>query len=87
MDHDDILDFPCEFPIKIMGLADNDIESLVRSIARAHVADEAILDINSRASKAGKYISVTLTIRAENREQLDRLYSDFNAHEHVVMTL
>ena len=86
-DKQDIMEFPCEFPIKIMGLAVDDIESLVRDLSQPHVEPDDILSIRSAHSKAGKYTSVTLTIRASSREQLDNLYLSFNGHEKIVMTL
>jgi putative lipoic acid-binding regulatory protein len=86
-DKQDIIEFPCEFPIKIMGLAVDNIENLVRELSKPHVQAPDILSIRSTSSKAGKYTSVTLTIRARSREQLDNLYLSFNGHEKILMTL
>lgn len=82
-----LLEFPCQFPIKAMGLAQDDFESLVASLVRQHAPDITETDISSRPSKEGKYISITVTVTATSREQLDAIYYELNASEHVLMTL
>lgn len=82
-----LLEFPCDFPIKAMGMADNDFESLVVSLVRKHVPDLGEAAVKSRDSKSGKYLSVTVTVTATSKEQLDNIYLELNASERVVMTL
>lgn len=84
---DSLLEFPCEFPIKAMGLHAEDFDSLVVSIVRRHVPDLPENAVKSRASSEGKYVSVTVTVRAESRAQLDNIYLDLTACEQVLMTL
>lgn len=81
------LDFPCDFPIKAMGQATQELESVVMEIVRRHapqVSDEAL---RSRPSSNGKYLSVTVTVRAESRAQLDAIYIDLTACQQVLMAL
>jgi len=78
--------FPCSFPLKVMGHNTNAFESTVRAVIKKHLQDALVL-FESRPSSSGKYLSVTATFTATNREQLDALYRELNSHELVVMTL
>jgi len=82
-----LLEFPCEFPIKAMGLARNDFELLITDLVRQHAPDLTQADVSSRPSKEGKYISITLTVTATSREQLDAIYYALTDCEHVLMSL
>jgi putative lipoic acid-binding regulatory protein len=79
--------FPCDFPIKAMGHASGNFEITVLEIVRRHTPDLTEDAFKSRPSSNGKYISVTVTIRAESRTQLDAIYIDLTACEHVLMAL
>lgn len=82
-----LLEFPCEFPIKVMGHARDDFESLVASLVRQHIPDLSESAIRKRPSKEGKYLAITVTVTATSREQLDAIYYDLTACEHVLMAL
>jgi len=82
-----LLKFPCEFPIKIMGLASEEFDLLAVTIVRRHTPDLAEGAVKTRPSKNGKYISVTVTIQATSRAQLDAIYEELTACEHVLMAL
>jgi putative lipoic acid-binding regulatory protein len=81
------MEFPCQFPIKAMGHAQDDFEALVVSLVRQHVPDLGEAAVRSRPSKEGKYLSVTITVTATSREQLDAIYYDLTACEQVLMAL
>ena len=78
--------FPCSFPLKVMGRNNNAFESAARAVIKKHLQDAPVL-FESRPSSSGKYLSVTATFTATNREQLDALYRELNSHELVMMTL
>ena len=82
-----LLEFPCEFPIKAMGKSDNNFDVLVVEIVRKHSPDLMEGAVTTRHSNGGKYVSVTVTIQAQSREQLDNIYMDLTAHERVLMAL
>ncbi len=86
IDEDQILRFPCMFPIKVMGLNTEAFSSAVMAIFRKHL-DTDELSSSSRASSGEKYLSITVTFMAKSRAQLDKLYNELNAHELVLMTL
>jgi hypothetical protein len=81
------LTFPCEFPIKVMGIHSETFENEVVMLARQHIPDLGEGAIHSRPSSSGKYLSVTLTFTAVSREQLDKLYLSFKDHPSVKMVL
>ena len=82
-----LLEFPCDFPIKAMGLADEQFETVVISIVRKHAPDLGEGAVRCVESKGGKYLSVTTIVRATSREQLDNIYRDLTACEQVLMAL
>lgn len=80
------LQFPCLFPIKVVGLNTEAFAQAVRGIVGRHLPGERV-EFSDRPSGGGKYLSVTATFTAASREQLDALYRELNGHELVVMTL
>lgn len=82
-----LFEFPCEFPIKCMGLNHSDFENAVIEIINRHVPDLGEGAIKSRASKEGKYCAITVTIVARNKKQLDSIYMELTESVHVTMSL
>lgn len=80
------LQFPCTFPIKVMGPNREDFAAAVSAIFCRHIAADQI-SYSRRLSSGDKYLSLTVTFTAQSREQLDSLYGELNAHELVLMTL
>jgi len=87
MSEESALTFPCQFPIKVMGINSDSFESEIFMIASRHAPNLGEAAINSTPSRTAKYLSVTVTITAQNREQLDDLYRAFNKHPDVKMVL
>jgi len=83
----ELIEFPCAFPIKAMGRDDGAFESTVVAIVRRHAADLGEGAVRTLPSKGGNYLSVTVTITATSRAQLDAIYHDLTACEAVVMAL
>jgi putative lipoic acid-binding regulatory protein len=84
-EEDSLMEFPCSFPIKAMGIATDDFDMLIVGIVRKHYPDVSEGAVKTRPSREGKYISVTVTIEAQSREQLDNIYLELTAHERVLM--
>ena len=78
--------FPCEFPIKVMGLNTEKFPSTIKAIIRKHVHSDEIA-YSSQLSSGDKFISITATFTAHSKEQLDALYQELNDHTLVKMTL
>jgi putative lipoic acid-binding regulatory protein len=83
----DILQFPMDFPVKVMGRRTDDFADVIVAIVRSHAPafDPATLEM--RVSRNGNYLSVTATIRAESRPQLDALYRELTSHPLVSVVL
>lgn len=81
------LTFPCRFPIKAMGRANGSLTTEVEKMVRRHAPEVTAEDVRTAASARGNYVSVTVTITARSREQLDAIYLELNAHELILMTL
>lgn len=82
-----ILAFPCDFPIKIMGRTQAGFAQAVIEIVRRHAPDFDPATLEMRPSRQGRYLSLTCTVRAVSREQLDNLYRELCDHSMVVMVL
>jgi putative lipoic acid-binding regulatory protein len=84
---DSLLTFPCRFPIKIMGRMEEGFAQTVLDIVKRHAPDYRGETMEMRSSRAGRYLSVTCTVDAASREQLDGLYRELSTHPSIVMVL
>lgn len=87
MSEDTLLEFPCDFPIKIMGSRTDDFARTMVEIVLRHAPDFAAERVQMRASSSGNYLSVTCTIRATSKPQLDALYRELSGHPLVKVVL
>ncbi|HSQ09658.1 MAG TPA: DUF493 family protein [Burkholderiaceae bacterium] len=81
------LEFPTDFPIKIMGRSDDAFAQSIVKVVLEHAPDFDASTLEMRASRDGNYISLTATIRAVSREQLDALYRALTSHPMVKIVL
>ncbi|UCE33010.1 MAG: DUF493 domain-containing protein [Burkholderiales bacterium] len=79
--------FPMPFPVKIMGPNAEGFEQAVVRIVKAHAPDFDPATIESNVSRQGNYVSLTATIVARSRAQLDALYRELTAHPMVRIVL
>lgn len=82
-----LIDYPCQFPIKVMGAKVDGFVAAMTAIAVAFDPGFDAASIELRDSKAGKYQGITLTIHATSREQLDELYRTLSTHPMVRVVL
>ena len=82
-----LLTFPCVFPIKVMGRRQDEFAQVITDIVLKHAPDFHPETIEMRSSKQARYLSLTVTINARSREQLDALYMELSKHPMVVMVL
>lgn len=87
MDEESLLQFPCDFPLKIMGSGSPDFRQLVVDLVSRHAPDLDDTRIHVRDSRSGRYQSVTVVINARDRAQLDALYLELNGHPRITMVL
>lgn len=82
-----LLEFPCAFPLKIMGLANDALAQTVLDVVLRHAPDFDGATMEMRASSGGKYVSLTCTVNATSKAQLDALYTELSAHPLVKVVL
>src|SRR5690606_24894441 len=82
-----LLEFPCEFPIKVMGRDADDFEAEVVAVFARHLGRIDPAQVRARPSSSGTFLSVTVTFRAESQEQLDALYRELTDNERVLFCL
>jgi uncharacterized protein len=85
--NDSLLTFPCDFPIKVMGLKTDGFVAAMAHVARSFDPGFDPQTIELRDSSKGNYQGVTLTVRATSREQLDELYRTLSTHPLVKIVL
>lgn len=82
-----ILQFPCEYMIKVMGKNTPEFEGTVLKIFTQHVRDLSEGAISSRQSKEKNFLALSITFTATSQEQLDQIYSALSAADDVIMAL
>jgi len=84
---ENLLDFPCDFPIKMMGRDQPEFRELALALIERHagkIQDDAI---RTTLSRKGNFLSITITIKAESQQQLDDIYRDLTEHEEILVAL
>jgi uncharacterized protein len=84
---DSLFNFPCDFPLKVMGRRSDDFRSIVLGIVQKHTGPIDPANIEERPSRDGAYLSITCTFSAHSREQLDALYTELTSCEKVLIVL
>jgi len=87
MTDETLFEFPCDFPIKVMGAATDDFRSLVLGIITRHFGAPADGCIEERPSSGGKYLGITVTVRAESKAQIDAAYVELTSCSQVLVAL
>lgn len=87
MADESLLQFPCDFPIKIMGVGSPEFRRLVVELVSRHAPDLDETRVSVRDSRAGRYQSVTVVVNARDRAQVDALYLELSAHPGITMVL
>ena len=83
----ELMEFPCEFPLKVFGLNNSLFEGIVIDLIRPHCVQFTEFRVTRNESKKGKYQSLTITFSAQSRQQMDDIYQSLTDSEHVVMSL
>ena len=82
-----LLQFPCDFPVKLMGRDNPAFHSTARALVEQHTGPLADEKISAATSRNGQFVSITIVVEAQNQQQLDNIYQDATAHEDVLMAL
>jgi len=87
MTKETLMEFPCEFPIKVMGEDSAEFRLVVRQIVETHAGALEDSRVTERHSAKGRYLALTFTVSADNQQQLDSIYRALTACELVKMAL
>jgi len=82
-----LLEFPCDFPIKVMGARVDGFAQAVLEVVLRHAPDFDAATMEMRPSSKGNYLSVTCTFRAVSQLQVDTIYRELTAHPMVKVVL
>jgi hypothetical protein len=82
-----LIRYPIDFPIKIVGVNQEGFEAAIAQVLRTHAPDFDVTSIQVRESRAGRYLSISATITARSRGQLDALYHELTSHPMVRVVL
>lgn len=87
MAEETLIEFPCDFPLKVMGKAEEGFAQTIVEVVLRHAPDFDAAKVEMRPSKAGNYLSLTCTVRATSKAQLDALYRELTSHPMVKIVL
>jgi putative lipoic acid-binding regulatory protein len=86
-DETSLITYPCAFPIKVMGAH---VEGFVQAVVQVALQFDPGFDpatVQTRPSRAGNWLGVTITVTATSRAQLDELYRTLSSHPMVKVVL
>jgi uncharacterized protein len=84
---DELFDFPCDFPIKVMGKSHPEFQDTIVDVLRAFDSEFDASRVETRPSSGGNYTGLTCTVRAQNRAHLDDIYRALTGHPMVKVVL
>jgi putative lipoic acid-binding regulatory protein len=81
------IEFPCDYPIKVLGRSSDGFESMILEVFELHAPgfDQQTMTMN--ISRKGTFTSLTITITATGPEQLEALHQDLLATGQVQMVI
>jgi putative lipoic acid-binding regulatory protein len=82
-----IIEFPCSFPIKMMGRDQESFRKSAVEVVGRHAGELADNAIRTSMSRNGNFLSITITIEARSQEQLDNIYNDLCSHKEILVAL
>ena len=82
-----LIEYPCDFPIKIMGARVDGFAQAVIEVVLRHAPDFEPAGAEMRPSSKGNYLAVTCIFRALSQAQVDAMYRELTAHPMVKVVL
>jgi putative lipoic acid-binding regulatory protein len=79
--------FPCNYLLKIIGLANDEFETVVLPILNKHIPNLPEGAITYNKSRSDKYMALTINFYAASKEQVDELYRELTSKPEVLMAL
>lgn len=82
-----LIDFPSDFPIKVVGVMSDGFAQAIADLILEHDPEFHTGKIDMKPSSKGNYLSLTVTVKATSREQLDNIYRALTSHDLVKFVL
>ena len=82
-----LLNFPTDYPIKVIGRPTPEFRARIHAIVLRHVPALEASHVTEHLSKNGNYLSISYAIRAHSREQMTALAADLTACEGVLLVI
>ena len=86
-DNDSLFEFPCDFPIKVMGKSHPEFVDTIVTVVRQFDTGVDPSRVEMRPSSGGNYTGLTVTVRATSRAHLDDIYRALTGHPMVKVVL
>jgi putative lipoic acid-binding regulatory protein len=87
MSEESLLEFPCDFPIKVMGKDTPEFRAMALALIESHTGPLEAERIKMASSRNGRFVSITVTVNAQSKDQLDDIYRDVSGHPAILMAL
>ena len=87
MTNTSLMEFPCRFPVKIIGTNSQNFIDEIKEVAIKHFPEFKDSDLTQKPSQQNNYLALTLTVMAQNQKTLDDLYQDLTKNPNVKMVL
>ncbi len=84
---DKLLEFPCDFPIKMMGRDEPEFRETAIALIERHAGEIPSDAIRTTVSRKGNFLSITITIKAKSQQQLDDIYRELTEHDEILVAL
>ena len=85
--NEELIDYPCDFPIKVMGPTNDAFAKTIANVILEHDPAFDASTIETRTSSKGNYSSLTIVVHATSKAQLDQLYIALSSHPMVKIVI
>jgi uncharacterized protein len=86
-DKSTLIEFPCDFTLKIIGVSSDDFIERITTIVRKHFPETLAINIIPKHSEKGNYTAISATVYTHDKPSLDALYSDLTQLPDIKMVL
>ncbi len=85
--HENVLIFPCRIDIKAVGANNTRFQAIILGIVSRHIEPARMLATSNRISRGGKYLAVTVSVQARDRDEMDAIYHELTQCKDVLIAL
>jgi len=82
-----LLEFPTDWPLKVVGRPDAELRARVHAIVLRHAPRTEAAQVSERLSTNGNFLAITYLLRAESRAQIEALVTELRSCEGVLLLL